>query len=225
MVISSASESHRALLELLLRLASVGTFLSFSKLCYFTFFARNEKIKAAETLPNMQLAMMITAFFCILVGIFPGLLCSILPYPADYHAYTFSHVAGVPQLFLFAGLVFMLGIRGFSPHRWLVLDFDYFYRMAFRGIAWVCSGPLHDFRLRLQASFSKTVGRLVFLSRNPFALPELVKEYERSNSEGAICGKPELPYDENAHRKPMGLGVLLAILFLFIYGLIYLIGS
>ena len=119
----------------------------------------------------------------------------------------------------------MLGIRGFSPHRWLVLDFDYFYRMAFRGIAWVCSGPLHDFRLRLQASFSKTVGRLVFLSRNPFALPELVKEYERSNSEGAICGKPELPYDENAHRKPMGLGVLLAILFLFIYGLIYLIGS
>jgi hypothetical protein len=37
----------------------------------------------------------------------------------------------------------------------------------------------------------------------------------------AICRKIEPKYDENLYRKPMGLGVLLAILFLFLYGLIY----
>ncbi|NVL92171.1 MAG: Na+/H+ antiporter subunit D, partial [Desulfobacterales bacterium] len=37
MVMSSAAESHKPILELMLILASVGTFLSFTKLCYFTF--------------------------------------------------------------------------------------------------------------------------------------------------------------------------------------------
>jgi multicomponent Na+:H+ antiporter subunit D len=228
MVIASVSESHQPILELLLRLASVGTFLSFAKLSYFTFFEKNEQIQAKESPWNMQCAMILTAFLCILIGVFPSILFHILPYAStDYHAYTPSHIVGVFQLFFFAGLVFMLAKNAFSPHRWIILDFDYFYRMAFRGIAWLCRRPLNDFRLRTQTAFSKALSVLVRLSKDPFSLPEILAKYtqmdrrEASSSVQAIYNKKEPKYDENLYRKPMGLGVLLAILFLFFYGLIY----
>ncbi|HSB06641.1 MAG TPA: hypothetical protein VLK23_15780, partial [Thermodesulfobacteriota bacterium] len=181
---------------------------------------------------NMQCAMIVTAFLCVLIGVFPRILFHILPYAStDYHAYTLSHIIGVLQLFFFAGLVFMLAIKAFSPHRWIILDFDYFYRMAFRGIAWLCRGPLNDFRLRTQAAFSRIISILVCLSKDPFALPDILAKYspmgrrEASSSFEAICYKKELKYDENLYRRPMGLGVLLAILFLFLYGLIYFLNS
>jgi len=232
MVISSVSESHQPMLDLFLRLASVGTFLSFAKLSYFTFFEKNERIQANESPWNMQCAMIMAAFLCVLIGVFPSTLFHILPYAStNYHAYTPSHIVGVFQLFFVAGLVFMLAKKAFSPHRWIILDFDYFYRMAFRGIAWLCRGPLNDFRLRTQAAFSRAISVLVCLSKDPFALPEILPKYsqmgrrEASSSLEAICNKKELKYDENLYRKPMGLGVLLAILFLFLYGLIYFLSS
>jgi multicomponent Na+:H+ antiporter subunit D len=232
MVISSVLEFHQPILELMLRLASVGTFLSFAKLSYFTFFEKNEKIQAKESPWNMQCAMIVTAFLCILIGVVPRILFNILPYASiNYHAYTPSHIVGVFQLFFFAGLVFMLAKNAFSPHRWIILDFDYFYRMAFRGIAWLCRGPLNDFRLKTQAAFSRALSVLVCLSKDPFSLPEILAKYsqmdrrEASSSFEAIYRKKEPKYDENLYRKPMGLGVLLAILFLFLYGLIYFLNA
>jgi multicomponent Na+:H+ antiporter subunit D len=228
MVISSVLESYQPILEILLRLASVGTFLSFAKLSYFTFFEKNENIRAKESPWNMQCAMIVTAFLCILIGVVPGILLNILPYASvDYHAYTPSHIVGIFQLFFFAGLVLMLAKKAFSPHRWIILDFDYFYRLVLRGIAWLCQRPLNDFRLGAQDSFSRALSILVCLAKDPFSLPEIVSEYsqrhraEPFSSLEAICRKIEPKYDENLYRKPMGLGVLLAILFLFLYGLIY----
>jgi multicomponent Na+:H+ antiporter subunit D len=205
MVIGSATESQKPFLELMLTLASVGTFLSFTKLCYFTFFKRNDEIKAKESPLNMQVAMILTASLCILFGVFPQILFHVLPYtPVGYHPYTFFHVIGVAQLFLVAGFVFFKARSAFSPHPWIILDFDYLYRKAFQAIAWFCRKPLNDFRLSIQALFSKAVGYIASLSRNPFS------------PKGG-------DYNENIYRNPMGLGVLLAILFLFLYGLIYLV--
>ena len=48
MVISSTGKAHKPVWELMLVLTSVGTFLSFTKLSYFTFFAKNEAISAKE---------------------------------------------------------------------------------------------------------------------------------------------------------------------------------
>jgi multicomponent Na+:H+ antiporter subunit D len=232
MVISSVLEAHQPILELLLRLASVGTFLSFTKLNYFTFFEKNEKIHAKEAPWNMQGAMILTAFLCILIGVVPGILFNILPYASvDYPAYTPSHIIGVLQLFLFAGLIFMIAKKTFSPHRWIILDFDYFYRRILQVIAWLCMGPLNDLRLRIQDSFSRVVRALIYLSKDPLSLPEMATEYHQMNkgeappAPGAIWKKNEPKYDENLYRKPMGLGVLLAILFLFLYGLIYFLKS
>lgn len=214
MLISSMAEAHQPILEWMLRLASVGTFLSFTKLCYFTFFSKNDRIEAKEAPFNMTLAMIIIASLSILVGIYPKILFSILPLvPADYHAYTLSHIIGVFQLFLWAGLVFVLSRGAFSPHFWIILDFDYFYRMVFQWMGGFFKGPLNDLRLLMQARSLRAVNDFVHLSRNPFGLLE------------KTCWREEIPYDENLYRKPMGLGVLLAILLLFLYGLIYLISS
>lgn len=247
MVISSAGEAHKPILEVMLILASVGTFLSFTKLCYFTFFARNEGIRAKEAPFNMQLAMILTAFSCVLIGVYPRVLFWLLHYhPVHYHPYTPSHVVGVLQLFLLAGLVFMVAKGAFSPHEGIVLDFDYFYRMTCRGIVWLSTVPLNGLRLWAQAFFSREVASIARLSRNPVTLPEIAIKYVhlmslqiiKENAEISQNRKRELEhmrsrlreigkiaYNENTYRGPMGLGILLALIFLFFYGLIYFLAS
>lgn len=214
MLLSSMAEAHQPWLEGMLRLASVGTFLSFTKLSFFTFFSKNDRIEAKEAPLNMSLPMATLAFLCILTGLFPGVLFSMLPFPsAPYHAYTPSHILGVFQLFLWAGLVFMVKRNGFTPHTWIILDVDYGYRQVLRWMAWVFTGPLNDLRSAIQEGCLRMVNRLILYSRNPIGL---FRNFRK-----------EMPmeYDENRYRGPMGLGVLLVILFLFVYSLIYLISS
>ncbi len=247
MVISSAAEVQKPILELMLILASVGTFLSFTKLCYFTFFAENKTMRAREAPLNMQLAMILTASACVLIGVYPGVLFHVLPVsPIHYHPYTFSHVVRVIQLLLLAGAVFMAAKSVFSPHEGIALDFDYFYRMTCRGILWACSGPVNSFRLRVQAYFSREVDSVTGLSKNPLSLPEVALQYlrlltvhvrkhwspffrdERREPE-AIRRKlseiGKIPYDEDTYRGPIGLGILLALILLFFCGLIYFLVS
>jgi multicomponent Na+:H+ antiporter subunit D len=232
MVLSSVVEAHQPVLELMLILASVGTFLSFTKLCYFTFFTKNEEIKAKEAPVNMQWAMMFTAFLCIFIGVYPKALFYILPNdPVNYHSYTPSHMVGVLQLFLLSGFVFMLAYRAFSPHPWIVLDFDYFYRMICRGILWMCKGLLNNVRLKVQALLSQGVRSAIRLSKNPMLIIETVLrstpvKMDRASGQLSVFSEEKgKGYDENLYRNPLGLGVLLAILFLFLYGLIYLMKS
>lgn len=232
MVLSSAVEAHNPILELLLSLASVGTFLSFTKLCYYTFFAKNETIETKEAPWNMQLAMGVTALLCIFYGIYPQALFNLLPFPSVFvHPYSASHVIGTIQLFLWAGVVFMMVRGAFSPHEGIVLDFDYFYRITFRGIAWLADVAFNGLRLRAQAIFSREIDGVVRFSRNPMLIFERIITYFRPNVKefydpdtgSSKIGEPI--YNENWYRKPMGLGVLLAILMLFVYGLIYILQS
>jgi multicomponent Na+:H+ antiporter subunit D len=244
MVISSVAEAHKPVLELMLVLASVGTFLSFTKLCYFTFFTENETIRAKDPPLNMQMAMILTAFSCVLIGVYPKVLFHVLPSPlVHYHPYTPSHVVGVVQLFLVAGLVFMVAKSALSPHEGIVLDCDYFYRMMCRGILWLSTTPLNGLRLRVQGFFSREVSTVARASRNPISVPEraltylhlrilqvlrpspgggeeMARELEKMRSK--LIDIRNIAYDEDVYRGPMGLGILLAVIFLFIYGLIYL---
>ena len=196
MVILAAIEEHNPVLELLMLLAAVGTFLSFAKLCYYTFFAENKEIKAKESPWNMQLAMILTAFSCVLIGVYPKVLYHVLPYHVHYHAYTADHVMGVVHLFLFSGLVFMLAKKYFDPHNVLVLDLDYFYRMGGRAIAWSCDKILSDFRIAVQESATRFRINVVNLSKEPTWSPKM---------------------------RPVGMGAGWAIIFLFVFGLIYII--
>lgn len=216
MVISSAAQVHKPILQLMLILASVGTFLSFVKLCYYCFFAPNKEIKAKEAPLNMQMAMGLTAFSCVFIGIYPKVLYNILPfYPVHYHAFTPSHVLGVTQLFLLAGVVFMLAKASFSPHKGILLDFDFFYRMGGRGLMQVCEGS-NQVRLKFQGVAIRLVGESIDLSKNPILAPLTIFRKENKNIR---------PYDENTYRHPIGIGIIFVLLLLLFYCMIFFVGS
>src|SRR3989454_8520454 len=82
MVISAAGESHRGAFFLVLTLASSGTFLHTGlKLPYYMFFGKDRGLRAQEPPANMLVAMGVAAAACVLIGVFPPLLYSHLPYP------------------------------------------------------------------------------------------------------------------------------------------------
>src|SRR3989338_1084939 len=125
------------IIYLMLELAAVGTFLSFLKLTYFGFFRRNEKIEAKEAPLSMTIPMVVVAFFCVLIGVYPGLIVDILPYPvpSDFHFYSLGHVAGVWELLGVTAVIFFVAKRYYAPHKRVTLDFDYFYMKVVNGLA------------------------------------------------------------------------------------------
>jgi multicomponent Na+:H+ antiporter subunit D len=228
MVITSAAEKGMPILELMMVLAAVGTFLSFVKLCYFTFFAPNEEMRAKEAPLNMQLAMLLTASLCVFIGVYPKVLFHVLPYTTvHYHPYTPSHIMGTIQLFMLAGLAFLLAKDMIAPHRATVLDFDYFYRMGGRGLVWVCIVPLSNFRSKSQVFSSRTVDLIVRLTKNPIMLLEIPAAYAYLRiTQGLryVSGySSSETYNENLYRRPIGVGVLIAIILFFAYVLIHFI--
>ena len=89
------------------------------------------RITVKEAPLNMILAMGITAFLCIGIGIYPSALYSFLPFDVSYHPYTFGHVITSLQLLVFAALAFLFLIRtGLYPAETpsTNLDFDWVYR-------------------------------------------------------------------------------------------------
>lgn len=137
MVIEAAALDHRAMIWLMLTLASVGTFFCTTlKLPYFTFFSKDKGIKATEPPKNMLLSMGLAAFLCIFIGVYPQVLYNILPYPVDFVPYTASHVVGTMQLLLFTALAFWLLIGKLGGEPKISLDMDWFYRKAGKSFLW-----------------------------------------------------------------------------------------
>jgi multicomponent Na+:H+ antiporter subunit D len=131
MVVSSAAETHRAAIFLLLTLASAGTFLHTGlKLPYYMFFGRDRGPRGQEPPANMLVAMGLAAAACILIGVFPTLLYSHLPFPVAYAPYTARHVTATLGLLGFTGLGFFLMLKHLAPEPVISLDTDWFYRRA-----------------------------------------------------------------------------------------------
>jgi multicomponent Na+:H+ antiporter subunit D len=143
MVVSAAGESHRASIFLLHTLASSGTFLHTGlKLPYYMFFGRDNGLppqragmrvggpglRGHEPPANMLVAMGLAAAACILIGVFPRLLYSVLPFSADYVPYTARHVTATLGLLGFTALGFFLLLRHLDPELIVSLDTDWFYR-------------------------------------------------------------------------------------------------
>jgi multicomponent Na+:H+ antiporter subunit D len=134
MIMTAAAEHHYTWTFIVLLFASAGVMdHSGIKIPFFSFFAHDSGLRPREAPFNMLLAMGLTAGACVFIGIYPGPLYSILPYPVDYDAYTASHVVGQLQLLLFAALAFGVLMRtGIYPPevRSVNLDFDWVYRKA-----------------------------------------------------------------------------------------------
>ena len=251
MVVAAAGELHRPIIHLLLHLASIGTFLSTTlKLPYGTWFGRVpegekiEEIEAKEPPLNMLIAMGLTAFLCIFIGCYPRVLYDILPYPVYYHPYASYHVVATIQLLLFTAAAFWLFIDKLGGHATISVDTDWFYRKPSVLLLWFCSNPLQDLRFRLQGFITKIVANVTILSKNPILLPEIAIRYihlriinrlyhafelyedkldELKELQSRFDAIREMRYDENVYRRPIGFGVLVAVILLFLYGLIYFI--
>ena len=151
LILTAAAEEHHTAAWLVLLFASAGVFLTAGiKVTYFAFFAQDSGKRVQEAPLNMLIAMGIAAALCILIGILPGPLYSILPYQdvvvehhtisiLDHHIYTPTHVITQLQLLLWSGLAFTVLNRlkfrgaGIYPRELPSenLNTDWFYRRPF----------------------------------------------------------------------------------------------
>jgi multicomponent Na+:H+ antiporter subunit D len=134
-ILDQAAGAHMYIVWLALVFASAGV-LSHSgiKIPFFAFFAHDSGMRPKEAPTHMLLAMGITAFLCIAIGVFPEPLYAILPYEMEkFVPYTTAHVVGQLQLLLFALLAFaFLYRKGIHPPeiRAVNIDTDWTYRKA-----------------------------------------------------------------------------------------------
>ncbi|MDL2123843.1 MAG: Na(+)/H(+) antiporter subunit D [Deltaproteobacteria bacterium] len=227
MVVAAAGMLHRPSIELMLHLASIGTFLHTGlKLPWGVWFGvkkgDEDVIEDAKEPPfNMLLAMGIAAGLCTLTGVYPKILYDLLPYPVDFHPYTVSSVVAMMQMLVLTLAAFWLYIDKLGGEPTVSLDTDWPYRMFGRVTLWFCNRPLNAIRSMGQDLLSKEVVSVGKISKHPYIFLEMFW----NSIQGKRVSYQELidkPYNENSYRIPLGLSACAAIIFLFLYGLIYM---
>ncbi|MEM7401137.1 MAG: Na(+)/H(+) antiporter subunit D [Pseudomonadota bacterium] len=132
MILTAAAEEHLWFIWLVLLFASAGVLdHSGIKVPFFSFFAHDSGKRCEEAPLNMLLAMGIAAALCIVIGVYPSFLYSLLPNTVNFIPYTASHVITQLQLLLFSALAFAVLYRNNwypAEIRATNLDFDWFYR-------------------------------------------------------------------------------------------------
>lgn len=169
MIVSAAGyESHLVTWAVLL-FASAGVFHhSGIKIPYFAFFAHDSGKRCKEAPMNMLVAMGIAAFLSIGIGVMPGPLYALLPYPVDYAPYTSSHVLAQLQLLMFSALAFsvLMWTRIYPPElRATNLDFDWFYRVAAPAVVKFSGGLIGGVQRAGSALFSGGIQRAADFAR------------------------------------------------------------
>ena len=108
------------------------------------FFGKDRGLRYHEPPRNMLVAMGVAAAACVLIGVFPALLYSSLPYPVEYVPYTVRHVTATLGLLGFTALGFFLMLKHLDPEPIVSLDTDWFYRRgAAAVVAWSRGGLAH----------------------------------------------------------------------------------
>ncbi len=132
LTMSAVAENHYTAVWFIMLFASAGVLHhSGIKIPYYGFFGHDRGLRTKEAPLNMLVAMGITAFLCVAIGVFPEALYSILPYAVDYQPYTTEHVLTQLQLLFFALLSFAILARNHLEPPEVpstILDSDWLYR-------------------------------------------------------------------------------------------------
>ena len=129
MISQAAVDGHLQAVWLALAAASAGVFLHAGiKFPWFVFFQKDSGLRPPEPPASLRAAMVLFAFLCLAIGIFPGPLYAMLPYPVDYVPYTAGHVIEMLQLLLFSGLAFFLLLPMLRRTLTITLDTDWTWR-------------------------------------------------------------------------------------------------
>lgn len=192
MVISAATYSHRGIVELLLTLASIGTFLHTGlKLPYFTFFGRDRGTEVRPIPLNMLVGMGVAAVLCTAFGVSPGLLYRFLPSGGDYHPYTVDHVISSLQLLAGTALAFYWLLSKLGGEATISLDTDWLYREPLARAGRAAVAIARSTGASIQATGQNLVRSFRKLLARPYAV------------EGA-----DDDYDPFRFRAPIGVTVL-----------------
>lgn len=250
MVVEAAAHGGMTIIWFMLLFASVGVLEHAGiKVPFHAFFSHDSGIRTKEAPLHMLIAMGITAFLCIFIGVFPGPLYSLLPYPVDFEPYTASHVVTTLQLLSFGALAYViLLLSGILPAemRATNLDADWFYRKFAAAFLWFCNVPLTAFRNGIQNFSSRTIGAIAKFASDPLIVPELILKgiqigVYKALAASSTVTNPKIAdlefrfnrlikmretgryYGTEVPRRPVGLGVLFAFVLIFFYALIYMI--
>ncbi|MFW6205894.1 MAG: Na(+)/H(+) antiporter subunit D [Gemmatimonadota bacterium] len=131
MVVSASGYAGRAPIELMLLVASMGTFLHTGlKLPWFTFFGSDQGARVQRPVPaSMYLAMGLAAVICFVTGVIPGsTLYALLPFDATYDPFTAHHFIESLQLLIGTALGFWLLRAKLGGQPTVTLDVDFLYR-------------------------------------------------------------------------------------------------
>lgn len=226
MTITAAANNHLLIIWFLLMVASVGVLEHAGiKVPYFAFFGHDSGLRPKEAPLNMCLAMGISAFLCIVIGVFPGYLYNLLPYPVDFVPYTASHVVGMAQLLLFATLAFVfLLLSGVYPSekRCVNLDADWFYRMGGRVFYFIMDKGLNGINAASEKIFvGGLAGYLGRISRDAptrAALSLMVPTWVISGTTGEKLAskKANLRAALETGSSPIGISAAIATVFLVV---------
>ena len=164
MIMTAAAGEGHLLVWLVLLFASAGVFHHAGiKIPYFAFFSHDSGIRCQEAPRNMLVAMAIAASLCIGIGVYPGALYALLPYPVTYEPYTASHVVAQLQLLFFSALAFAVLMRtGIYPPelRSVNLDSDWLYRRLLNRLWQLAGSGLAGTRAALGAGLGAITVRL-----------------------------------------------------------------
>ncbi|MEA1895054.1 MAG: Na(+)/H(+) antiporter subunit D [Euryarchaeota archaeon] len=240
-IIHAAEMAGNAPIFLMLEIAAVGTFLSVGlKLPYFAFFGKDAGIKAKDPPANMLIGMGIAAFLCILLGVYPGLLYNILPYPeaiADYAPYAAGHVIGSLQLLLFTYAGFLVLKKKLQPENTISLDTDWFYRKGGVIFMWVVNNPLaRGTQWTIDATLA-VKDFAVWFSKNPVEALGIITDKlclgvlsitegttaSGKSAKATLESRMRAYPGEPVRRDPIGVSVMLGTIFLFAYLVIYVV--
>jgi multicomponent Na+:H+ antiporter subunit D len=131
MISQAAVDMNLVWVYMALTAASAGVFLHAGiKFPWFVFFQKDSGLRPKDAPWNMGLAMIIFASLCILIGVFPETLYSLLPYPVDYIPYSIGKVLFYLQLLLFSGLAFFVLLPLMKRTMTISLDTDWLWRHA-----------------------------------------------------------------------------------------------
>ncbi len=153
MISQAATDSHLLTVWLLLAAASAGTFLYAGiKFPWFVFFQKDSGLRPAEPPASMRWAMLVFAFLCIALGVWPEPLYALLPYAVKYQPYTATHVLAQLQLLLFSGLAFFVMLPFLKRTLTITLDADWIWRKLLPALVVQVDKPFSKARAAMLSS-------------------------------------------------------------------------
>lgn len=214
---------------LVLELASAGVFLHAGiKFPYFVFFAKDSGMRPGEAPPHMLVAMAFLSFICIFLGVYPQPLYAILPFEVNFHPYTFEHTLNQLQLLMFSALAFFMFLPMLKRTETISIDSDWFYRKGGQLFFTAADKVFNSINAQAEklvavqltarlSEFFKQPGYLIqrqgvrllaICSGNQQTREQLEQQLEVRNRAGA---------------HPIGIWVLLAVVFVGVMTVLYLL--